>query len=105
MAADAKYLYLVTMDVEPETEAEFNQLYNQEHVPVLLKVPGVLGAARYETSSEGVPKYLAVYEVDSPDVPGSEAFKQAADSGEWPHKVRPHTKNRSRVIYRRIYPE
>ncbi len=102
MATEAKYLFVVMMDVEPEKEAEFNDIYNNEHIPVLLKVPGVLGAARYRTSSEGAPKYLAVYEVESADVPSSKAFRDAADSGEWPNKVRPYTKNRSRFVYERI---
>ena len=105
MATDAKYLYVVMMDVEPEKEAEFNEIYNKEHVPVLLKVPGVLSATRYETATEGLPKYAAIYEVENPDVPSSEAFRNAADSGEWPHKVRPYTKNRTHIIYKRIYAE
>ena len=105
MVNDAKYLFVVMMDVEPDKEAEFNEIYNEEHIPVLLKVPGVLGAARYETATEGLPKYAAIYEVNSPDVPDSEAFRKAADSGEWPHKVRPYTKNRIRAIYKCISPD
>ncbi len=104
MVTDAKYLYVVMMDVEPGKEAEFNEIYDKEHIPVLLKVPGVLRAARYKTSTEGVPRYVAIYELESPDVPDSEAFRKASDSGEWPHKVRPHTKNRSRIVYTRINP-
>ena len=102
MALDAKYLYVVMMDVEPDKEALFNEIYDKEHVPVLLKVPGVLGAARYKTSDEASPRYLAIYEVESPDVPHSEAFRKASDSGDWPTKVRPYTKNRSRIIYTQI---
>jgi len=102
MAADPRYLYVVMMDVEPEVEADFNRVYDEEHVPGILKVPGVLGASRYETSNEGQPKYLALYEVEGPDVPVSEAFRKAADSGEWPTKIRPHTKNRRHIIYQRI---
>ncbi len=102
MAGEAKYLYLVMMDVEPEKEAEFNEVYNREHIPVLLTVPGVLGATRYETSTEGHPKYAAIYEMDSPDLPNSEAWIRATDSGEWPHKVRPYTRNRRHIVYKRI---
>ena len=102
MATDAQYMYVVMMDVEPDKEAEFNELYNEEHIPVLLKVPGVLGATRYQTSADGVPKYLAIYEIEGPSVPDSDAWKKASESGDWPHKVRPHTKNRSRAVYKRI---
>ena len=104
MTTDAKCLYFAMMDIEPDKEAVFNEIYNTEHIPTLLKVPGVLGAARYETSGEGVPKYLAVYELESADVVDSEAWRKASDSGEWPHKVRPYTKNRTRVVYNRIFP-
>jgi hypothetical protein len=104
MALDAKYLYVVRMDVAPDKEAEFNEVYDSEHIPTLLAVPGVLGAARYKTNTPGQPRYVAIYEVASPDVPTSEAFRQAGDSGEWPHKIRPHTTNRSHIIYERIEP-
>jgi hypothetical protein len=104
MVTTGKYLYVVIMDVEPDKEALFNEIYDKEHIPVLLKVPGVLSAARYKTSDEGFPRYVAIYEVESPDVPSSEAFRKASDSGEWPHKVRPFTKNRSRIVYTRINP-
>jgi hypothetical protein len=104
MALDAKYLYVVTMDVEPDKEDLFNEIYDNEHIPVLMKVPGVISAARYKTSDQGVARYLAIYELESPDVPHSEAFREASDSGEWPTKVRPFCKNRSRIVYTQILP-
>lgn len=104
MALNAKYLYVVMMDVEPGKEELFNKTYDEEHIPILTKVPGVISAARYKTSDEGVARYLAIYELESPDVPHSEAFRQASDSGEWPTKVRPFCKNRSRIVYTQILP-
>jgi hypothetical protein len=104
MATHARYLYLVMMDVDPETEADFNRVYDTEHIPALLKVPGVLGATRYRTAEPGMPRYAALYELASPDVPQSRAFQQAADSGEWPVRIRPHTRNRRHVMYTRIEP-
>ena len=41
MAAKARYIFIASMDVQPEKEALFNELYDTEHVPLLLKVPGV----------------------------------------------------------------
>ena len=116
MAPKARYLLLAMMDVEPDKEAVFNDLYDNEHIPAFLKVPGVLSAARYETTTEplpefmrmvgaeGLPKYAAVYELESPDVPASEAFKQAAEIGDWPQKVRPYCKNRAYLIFKLIQP-
>lgn len=102
MATKTKYLYVVRMDVEPAKEELFNKLYNKEHIPALLKAPGVLGATRYETSEKGMPKYLAIYEVEGPDVPNSDGWKKASNSGEWPHKIRPYCTNRSHAMYKQI---
>jgi len=48
MATKAKYLMIASMDVDKEHEAIFNEVYDQEHVPNLSKVPGVLGVTRYQ---------------------------------------------------------
>ena len=98
----ARYLFMGIMDVDPDKEEEFNRIYNDEHIPLILEVPGVLSATRYKTSTEGVPKYLALYEVESPDIPWSKAFRKAADTGEWAPKIRPFTKNKVRPVYERI---
>src|SRR5262249_53161622 len=42
----SNYLFVVSMDVDPDKEALFNEVYDTEHVPNLLKVPGVHAAAR-----------------------------------------------------------
>ena len=102
MATDTKYLYVVMMDIDPDKEDLFNELYDHEHIPVLLKVPGVVSATRFTTATPGQPKYVAIYEITSPDVPSSEAFRKAADSGEWPHKIRPYAKNRTHIVYARL---
>jgi hypothetical protein len=102
MPAQAKYLYVVMMDVAPDVEAAFNDVYDREHIPALLKVPGIRSAVRYRTGTAGVPKYVAIYEMDRPDVHESDAFKKAADSGTWPHKIRPHTSNRKHIVYTRV---
>src|SRR5678809_127665 len=46
--AKAKYLMIASMDVDPEHEAIFNEVYDREHVPNLSKVPGVYGITRYK---------------------------------------------------------
>ena len=38
----SEYIYLVQMDVKPDVEAEFNRVYDEQHVPLISKVPGVL---------------------------------------------------------------
>lgn len=46
MPSDQRYVFMVSMDVDPDKEALFNEVYDQAHVPNLLKVPGVHAARR-----------------------------------------------------------
>src|SRR2546429_7186662 len=96
------------MDVEPAKEAIFNEVYDREHVPNLLTVPGVIAVARFKREEltlsnggdrkriviEGEPRYSALYEVESPEVLVSDAWAKAVEQGRWPGEVRPFTRNR-----------
>jgi hypothetical protein len=93
------YLYLVRMDVAHDHEAAFNEIYDTEHVPALLSVPGVHRGVRYRNPSPTDPRYLAAYEIDGPEVIASSAWRAAGESGRWPGHVRPHTMNRHLAIY------
>jgi hypothetical protein len=90
-------LLIVRIDVEPEMEEEFNRWYNEEHIPTLLNVPGVLWAKRAINTGKG-PKYIAVYEHENIDVQNSEAYRKAAQT-EWTRRIEPHLLKREREIY------
>jgi len=94
-----RYLHLVRMDVAHDHEKTFNDIYDHEHVPALLGVPGVVKATRHRNSSPTDPRYIAVYEIESPAVLQSPEWKVAAESGRWPKEVRPHTMNRHIATY------
>jgi hypothetical protein len=99
------HIYVVQMDVPPALEAEFNRIYDEEHVPTILKVPGVKSCARYRLARSTVrnmPRYLAIYEVDNPSVIDSPAWTEASDTGEWKPKIRPHTTNRRHSVFAEI---
>ena len=101
----ADYVYLVQMDIPAAMEDEFNRVYDTEHVPNILKAPGVKGCRRYRlesTNAEGMARYAAVYYIDSPETPNSDAWLAESEKGEWPTKIRPHTTNRSHSIFKRI---
>src|SRR5260370_2859203 len=66
-------LLMVWADIDPEFEAEYHRWYDEEHIAHLLAVPGFLSAGRY-VALKGGPKYLALYELESPDVLKSPAF-------------------------------
>ena len=99
---ETQYLYLAMMDVEGHKEALFNRLYEIEHIPQLMSVPGLINVARYKTSAERHPQYLAVYEIEQPDIPTSRAFWNEADRGRWISEVRPYTYNKHLILYERI---
>jgi hypothetical protein len=41
------YLFVASMDVDPEKEALFHEVYDTEHLPNLLKMPGVHAVTRH----------------------------------------------------------
>ena len=45
MPLKGRYLFVAAMDVEPAQEALFNEVYDTEHVPNLIKVPGLISVA------------------------------------------------------------
>ena len=50
MPGKAKFLFSASMDVEPDKDALFNEVYDTEHIPLILKVPGVISARRLAVS-------------------------------------------------------
>jgi hypothetical protein len=73
MSENRKGLLLVMSEVAPELDDEFNRWYDEEHIPERLACPGFISARRFQ-ALEGQPKYLALYELESPDVLQSEHY-------------------------------
>jgi hypothetical protein len=95
----AAAVLLISMNVAPEAEAEFNEWYNTEHIPALGGVPGVLCARRYRGQG-ATQRYAAIYHFANPDVPGGAAWKSAANTP-WTEKMRPHFRDYLRLDCRR----
>ena len=95
----AAAILLVSMNVAPEHEAEFNEWYNTEHIPALGSVPGTLCARRYRGTG-ATQRYAALYHLASPDVVRSAAWKDAANTP-WTEKMRPHFRDHFRLACRR----
>jgi hypothetical protein len=93
---DAGGLLLNAMNVEPAAEAEFNEWYDNEHIPALAAVPGVLCARRFRATIANR-RYVALYHLVSPGVQATPAWKSAADS-EWTRKLRPHFRDHLRLV-------
>ena len=116
MSLQGKYLFIVSMDVEPGKEGLFNEVYDNEHVPYLLKVPGVTAVTRLESEPltmnlggkqlniipEDEPKYTAIYEISGPEILVGDAWTEAVERGRWSSEVRPFTTNRRHILKRAI---
>ena len=96
------YVFWVMMDVEPHRETLFNDLYDNEHLPLLLKLPGSVNAVRYRTTAAGQPRYLCAYEVERTDLPMSKLWNDTSDIGRWKPEVRPYTYNKHYIVSERI---
>lgn len=101
----SKYLFLVQMDIPKEHEANFNRIYDEQHIPEILKVKGVHSCIRYKlvkSRNDDAPTYCALYELDSPDLPETAEWKAASDTGDWAPMVRPYTSNRRHFVYEKM---
>lgn len=83
-----KGFLLVMMQCPPAMEEEFNAWYDTEHIPERLAVPGILTGLRYVCVS-GNPRYLAMYDLERPDVMESPAYLKVAhaNSSPWTKRV------------------
>jgi hypothetical protein len=97
-----RYVFWVMMDIEAQREALFNQLYDAEHVPLLLKLPGCVNVVRYRTEAAGEPRYLAAYEIERPDLAMSKLWNDTSDIGRWKPEVRPYTHNKTYFLTERL---
>jgi hypothetical protein len=68
--SDRKYFLVFTGPIEGR-EDEYNKWYDEQHLPDVVAVPGIVAAQRYELASAGPPgapepahRYLAMYEIE-----------------------------------------
>jgi hypothetical protein len=91
-----RHVYVVRSEFADDAlEAEWNRWYDEVHVPELLSVPGFHSATRFQ--ERGAPRrYLALYEVDGPEVFETERYREISGWGEWA----PHIVEWTRALYR-----
>ena len=93
--APTKFLLFVGLEVTAEMEDEFNKWYHEEHMALVMKVPGWRKGTRYFLDSEVgrgdgagklVCRYLAVHEFDNDKYMSTPEFKEAT-STPWREEV------------------
>jgi len=101
-----KCLLIVTVEVDPAVEAEWNRWYDTVHLPDALKCPGVRRGRRYvshgevsETTAGRTERaarriYTTIYELDSPAATTTPEFQAMRG---WYHFA-PRVRSRTQTI-------
>ena len=100
--SDTPWLYIVHTDIPDDIVDEYNAWYDQEHLPRLVTVPGVVRARRY-TAVSGNPRYLTAYELTDADAFESPEGLQARKTP-WTAKMRSLFHNTRRRMCKLIVP-
>jgi hypothetical protein len=101
VAADpdpAPVLMTVSMSVQPGAEDDMNDWYVQEHIPMLLAVPGWRRARRFRLTSGDGPEWLSMHDVAGESVFDEEAYKAAATTP-WRERVLQSAIGREKRIF------
>ncbi len=99
--AGASHFYMVTFEIAREDEEDFNDIYDTEHIPNILRVKGVHGVIRFRDAAPNAAGWLvysALYLIERPDLPDTPEWKAASDTGRWAPVMRPRLKSRQRRI-------
>jgi hypothetical protein len=84
----AKYLIFAFSDCkDPKREKEYNDWYDNMHMPDMLEIPGMIKASRWmsaDNKENEIRKYLAMYEIETDDL--DEFNKKMRERGMWTFK-------------------
>jgi hypothetical protein len=81
----APYLFLVQATFQGDLQG-WHRWYDQKHRSDLLSVPGFRALDRYQHLARP-DQFLAVWEIDSPDVFSHERYQQVRGWGEWASQI------------------
>ena len=100
-----KGFLLAMMEPPPILEEEFNAWYDTEHLAERLAVPGFETARRYVCLA-GWPRYLAFYDLASPEVTESAAYLRVAgeNSSPWTRRILARVRGNYRAAGIQLHP-
>ncbi len=67
MSVPKGIIYLETMPVSPDREAEYHEWYNDTHLAEICSVDGIVSARRF-APTDGNGPFIAIYELDCDDL-------------------------------------
>ena len=106
MSEFPKCLLIVTAEIDPAVEADWNRWYDTVHLPDALRCPGVRRGRRYvssgqisesnagKTEKHATRLYTTIYELDSPEATTTPEFQAMRG---W-HQFAPHVRSRTHAI-------
>jgi hypothetical protein len=99
----AAYQLSVAMDPASGADADYLAWYAEEHIPMLLEVPGWRRVRVFEQVDGNGPRFMALHELDSPAVFDEEAYRKAT-STPWRDRVVEGVTRRERGLFKRYLP-
>ena len=95
----APYSMIITFEIDPKDEAEFNDIYDNDHIQNILKLPGVIEIIRFKDAKpneKGFLVYSAIYFMAKENLHETPEWKELSDMGRWAPVIRPKVKSRAR---------
>jgi hypothetical protein len=93
------FCMMISFEIAPEDEAEFNEIYDNDHIPNILKLKGVVEVIRFKDSApneKGLLVYSALYLLAQENLHQTPEWKQLSDAGRWAPVIRPKIRSRAR---------
>jgi len=89
---------LLSFDIDAEAIEEHDRWHTHEHLPERLSIPGFRRGTRW-IATDGEPRYMVLYEVESLDVLASEAYLARLNNpSPWTGRMMPHYKGMNRGL-------
>ena len=95
----APYCMMITFEIAPEDEAEFNEIYDNDHIPTIMKLDGVTEVIRFKdpgSNEKGFLVYSALYFMAEENLHLTPEWEALSDTGRWKPVIRPKVKSRAR---------
>jgi hypothetical protein len=90
MPLNGKAFLVVWHDIKEQAEAEYNLWHTVQHMPERVGIPGFQVGRRYVNWDLSMHRYFTLYEGDSLDAFGSDAYRERLDSPtEWTTRIAP----------------
>lgn len=95
--ASGRAVLVVHVEVDEADVEELNRWYEEEHGPERMAMPGFVSMRRFQ-SYDGAARFLAIYELESPDAATSPTYMSQIPT-EWAKQVQAKWKKWDRHVW------